>query len=331
MFEEISMKKTIMGVIIFMSILSLLTGCGGLGEKGSNGKGSRAKDNESGISAFEYHYNGSIGANSYSYKVEEKDGKVMFTYEAMQHGEFGDMILECEPEILDRLYKVYKEQRLAEWDGYDKYNPQVLDGDGFSVNIKFKDGGSMSASGSNAFPVRYADFKSDMYEILKPLEEKVLEQNRAELIAKGINGNLTSIMVHFIQHGTSGKDEYDFFIIDDKYRENNCEITIKSYSERYFPKCERHCYLHVPYSEIDFTPVRQMIDDYEILKWYDYDKAAEDYNNEEWFQIAFGFDDDLCINACGTEHPEHYDEFRNAFIPWMIRVYDQYQDEKNID
>ena len=133
-----------------MGILSLLARCSGLGPKGSNGIGKRAKDNQSGVSDFYYSYNGSIGGNSYSYRIKDEDGKKVFIYEAMEHREFADMKLDCPPEILDRLYKLYLDMRIAEWDGFDKYNPKVLDGDGFSLRIKFNDGVKMSAGGSNA-------------------------------------------------------------------------------------------------------------------------------------------------------------------------------------
>jgi len=319
------MMKKIMGVLIIMGILSFLTGCaGGLGEKGSNGIGKKAKDNESGIQSFKFYYNNSFGASSYSWDVTEEEGKIIFTYESMQHEEFGEMMMECGQEIPDSLYGIYKDIRIAEWDGYDKYNPNVLDGDGFSLIIMFKDGTKMSAHGSNACPERYGDFENAIIEVLEPLQEKILGMKRRELIDKGINGDLDSIMVHFIQHGTSGRDEYSFFIINDSYRENNCEIKIKSYSENIFTEGNYNKYIHVPYSEIDFSPVRKMIDDYNILEWYDYDKAADDYNNSEWFQVHFGFSDGLNINACGTEHPENYDEFRTAFINWMKEVYKKY-------
>ena len=311
-----------------MGILSFITGrAGSLGEKGSNGIGKKAKDNESGIQSFIYRYNNSFGASSYNWNVTEKDGKVTFTYDSMQHEEFGEMKLECDKEILDKLYGVYKDIRIAEWDGYDKHNPNVLDGDGFSLKIVFNDGADLSAHGSNACPARYGDFKSAIYEVLAPLQEKILAEKRQELIDKGINGELESVMVHFIQHGTSGKDEYSFFIINDSYREKNCEVKIKSYSENLFTEGNYNTYLHVPYSEIDFSPVRKMIDDYNILDWYDYDKAAEDYNNSEWFQIHFGFSDGMNLDACGTEHPEKYDEFRADFIKWMEEVYEKYKDK----
>ena len=309
-----------------MGILSFLTGCGksSLGEKGSNGEGKKAKDNETGIVSFYYGYNGSIGGDSYSYDIKEQDGKLVFIYEAMEKRDYGEMTTECGQEILDKLYALYKEQRIAEWNGYSKSNPNVLDGDGFSLSIKFGDGATLSAHGSNAFPVRYGDFISGMNEILSPLRDKVLEEKKQEYIAKGINGKLDSVMVHFKQQGTSGRDDYDFFLISEEYRENNCDISFKSLSGEYLPKGEGSYHIKLPLADANLDELQKIIEEYNIISWFDYNKSAEDYNNCEWFQIHLGFDDDMNIEAYGTEHPENYDEFRDAFIKWMKELVDAY-------
>ena len=305
-----------------MGVLSFLAGSGKriLGEKGKNGVGKRAKDNESGIAAFYYGYNGSIGGNSHSFDIKEEDGKLIFTYKAMENPEFGEMKTECGKEILSQLYALYKEMRIAEWNRFDKYNSKVLDGSGFSLRIKFCDNEELDASGSNAFPERYGEFTDEMYDILAPLREKVLEEKRQEFIAKGINGKLKSVMIHFKQQGNSGSDDYDFFLISEKYRENNCDIKYKSVSEDYLPKGEGSYHINLPLAEANLTELQKAIEEYNIISWYNYYKSAEDYNNCEWFQISFGFDDELRINAHGTEHPKNYDEFRDACIRWMKEI-----------
>ena len=55
------------------------------------------------------------------------------------------------------------------------------------------------------------------------------------------------------------------------------------------------------------------------MKWYNWDKAAEDYNNAEWFQLSFSFEEGN-MNAMGTEYPENYDEFRSEVLQHIVRV-----------
>lgn len=291
-----------------------------LGQKGKRGIGKMARNNNSGIMAFRYNFIGSIGANSYSYIIEKKGEKYIFTYDAMQHREFENMTLECDAGIIEQIESLYKKLRIAEWNGFDKYNTRVLDGDGFSVSILFNDGKELYAHGSNVYPAGYSDFKNQLDDIIDPLTERILTQKRRELISKGINGNLNHIMVNIIQHGSSGKDSYSFFLIEEKYRENNCEIKLDSLSGKYFPIGKNSYYFHLPLSEADLPAVRKILDENNILEWYDFDEAADDYNNSEWFQICFGFDDKLSISACGTKHPDHYDSFKDSFLKWMKTV-----------
>lgn len=302
-----------------MGILSFLTGCGGLGPKGDNGIGKKAKDNESGISGFRYSYNGSIGANSFSYEIKDEDGKKVFIYEAMEHSEFEDMKTECPSEVLEQLYQIYLDLRVAEWDGFSKYNPHVLDGDGFSLHIDFNDGAKLSASGSNASPERYGEFEKKMNEVLYPLAEGILKAKRKELIDRGINGHLTSLMFIFKQQGTSGSNYYHVMLRRDEKFEKNLEAEVKTKGEEgIFPAGEYHEYYTSPFSESNLEVLEQAIKDYEIIKWYDFNEHTEDPNNSEWFQISFCYgDDDLYINAYGTKKPEHYEEFRTVCLRWL--------------
>ncbi len=297
-----------------MGILSMiLGGCSGV--KGTGGKGSKAKPNESGIASFYYGYHGMrLGSD---FTVTSKDGKTVFNFEDGEHQVYGEMEYECEPVVLGDLEQLYKDCKVWEWDGFDKVNKNVLDGDGFSLTIKFNDGSEMSAHGSNAYPEGYGEFETGLNKVMAPVKKACLDKYRSEIIAKGINGNLNGIYVYFLQKGTSGSDSYTFHIFDENIRENNLDIKYTSKSGEFFPVGEQHYMLTFPLKDIGLDEVKKMIDDYGILNWYDYDEAAEDYNNAEWFQVSFSFDDGLNISACGTKHPENYDEFRKAFLSWM--------------
>lgn len=43
------------------------------------------------------------------------------------------------------------------WNGFSKSNPNVLDGDSFSLNIELTDGSTITAYGSNAYPKNYQE------------------------------------------------------------------------------------------------------------------------------------------------------------------------------
>ncbi len=146
------------------------------GEKGTDGEGRRARDNESGIAFFDYRYDGTIGGDSFRYGLSKKDGAVIFKYESMMYGDSGKIETEADEEVLEKLYAAYIEYRLAEWNGYSKYNTMVCDGNGFSLDIRFNDGATLFSSGMNAFPPRYAEFITVMRELLDPLRDKALHE-----------------------------------------------------------------------------------------------------------------------------------------------------------
>ena len=325
------MKRNVLrGVLIAMGILAFLGGLFGCnrgpspldGEEGSNGIGDKAKDNTSGIVSFRYSYDGSIGGNNYAYEVKLEDGKVLFTYESMEHWDYGEMTCEVPADVLAGLEAIYREFRLATWDGYSKYNSWVSDGEGFSVSIGFADGASMSAHGTNAFPKGYRDVRARFDALFAPFVEQLLEAQRQAKIAEGIHGELSSVMFTIVQHGESGHDEYHVLLTREGVRTYNFDVRVQSRSGEYLPVGEYSVYRSVPDEVLDFPAIQAMVEQYGLIGWYAWDKAAEDYNNAEWFQISFGFagegdDEGMTLNAMGSEHPEGYDGFRHAFLTWL--------------
>ena len=319
------MKKRMLMIVVTLGLIGILTGCRSqsdrlLGIKGTNGLGKKAVDNESGVNTFFYSYNGSIGGDSYSYSVVEKDGKHYLEYESMLYGDYDTLTMELDEAFLDQLTALYKEHRLAEWDGYNKYATHVMDGDGFSLNISFGDGASMSAHGSNCYPERYGEFCQQMEALFAPLRDELLEEARQQKIEEGFPGNLDFILAVFKQKGASGSDSYDILISEPGVREKNFDVEILSESGEFLEPGSYRFYTAMDAALIDFAGVQELINKYDLIQWYNYDEAAEDYNNSEWFQISFGFDDGKTLNACGTKHPENYDAFRKEFLELVVKM-----------
>ena len=47
--------------------------------------------------------------------------------------------------------------KLSDWNGFDETDTDALDGESFSLDIEFSDGGAIAACGSNCFPTGYAE------------------------------------------------------------------------------------------------------------------------------------------------------------------------------
>lgn len=289
------------------------------GEEGEDGIGKKALDNNSGLSYFYYSYDGTIGGNNYHYRIENKDGEYTFEYEAMDHDDYGKMTAAVDSSVIDKLNDLYLKCRVAEWDGYSKYNSMICDGDGFSLSLKFNDKKHMSASGSNAYPERYRQFYDGMNEILSPFRDKLLYEARQNKIKQGLIGNLTLLIVLFKQRGSSGRDEYKFILSNDT-NSSNYQVTIKSYSGKFFSAGEYNKYQSVPSDLIPMKEIQALIEKYDLIKWYDHHGVSDDKDNSEWYQIQFCYDSGDRLNSSGTEHLKNYNEFRAEFLQLMAKT-----------
>lgn len=314
-----------------MGLFSFLMGCGkkgpGIGSiveiddvKGSSGLGAAAVANMSDISGFSYNYGGSIGGDSYSYKVKQEEGKYYFCYETQEHEEYGTLEMELQPEVVSQLKQIYLDQKIYEWEGFNKVNMNVLDGDGFFLKFSFADGKSMDAHGSNAYPSGYRDFVTAMEDLFDEHVKELIQKGRDEIIAKGVKGDVNFFMVNLKQQGDSGRDSYDFLICKQGERDTNFDVKIEEKEGGYFGGGEKRYYMEVPDEAIDFAGITALLEKYEVLKWYGWEETAPDYSNCEWFQISFYFEEEGRIEAFGTAKPEHYEEFRDEFLQLMAKI-----------
>lgn len=289
------------------------------GEEGTDGEGSRAAENASGIVRFSYSYNGSIGGNSYTYKIDARTRPVQIKLEHMLYPEYGEPEGEVGDDFLKLLEGLCRRCGIASWNGFNKYNKYVCDGSGFSLSIQYADGKVLTAHGSNSFPKGYREFKNALDALFEPEVEKIHKRERQKIIDRGIEGALDSMLVTFIQKGRSGSDRYEALITKKGVRSNNFDVKIKSVSGEFLPAGEYRIYKEVEDEDIGFPAFEEIVRRHGLIRWFNYDKSAEDYNNSEWFQLSLGFENEH-LNAHGTEHPEGYDEFRKEFLELLVKT-----------
>ncbi len=308
------------------SFLLRLTGRYDLGEKGPKGRGIFGRANGSGLQSFGYSYDGTIGADSYSYKIQkEKDEntgeeKTFFIYSDMTRRDYGDMKKEISPDVLAQLYEIYLKHKICRWDGFSRYNPNVCDGDGFSLWMRFGDGASLSAHGSNACPEGYGAFMSDMNKILLPLANETFEQARERRIANGTDGDLYEVIARFANAGDGGKDSYDISVSLFDPGVEEIYLDLKSGGE-YFPEGKINGTARISGEDVILGEIQGIIDRYGLIRWLDYEGRSDREGIREYFSVSFRYDGGLQIDARGTEHPENYDVFKKEFLTLVSRVY----------
>ena len=109
-----------------------------------------------------YRY-GEIRYDSYSIFLDEDSYHISVNDEEPQS---------MDEETVQMLMEVIEAYNVSSWAGFDETNENVLDGEGFSLEIGFTDGTSVKALGDNAFPDQYADAMGEMWDILSHITEE---------------------------------------------------------------------------------------------------------------------------------------------------------------
>ena len=93
------------------------------------------------------------------------------------------------PETLAaELTRVINDNDADSWQGVYETEYEVLDGEGFSLEMDFADGVNVHASGDNAFPDRYFSFQSAVLDILKR-EKMAILAGSYQYEGEGIGGD----------------------------------------------------------------------------------------------------------------------------------------------
>lgn len=124
--------------------------------------------NNSKLIGFNYSFSAAPRGDNYSIEIENN----IFKYESIFLRD-GNKEIKIDSKLLDDLKDLYLKYDVYKWDGFNKYPKNVLDGKSFTIKFKFEDGKSCYASGANAFPKNYKEFKDDMDELFKPILENL--------------------------------------------------------------------------------------------------------------------------------------------------------------
>ena len=146
------MKKYLLVTLLFLSIG--LVGCG----KKDNGK----------IIRFFYSY-GSYNSGEHVYDIEVKDEKATIKANGYNGIEL-NLDKEISTSYLEKINNIVKKYDIVSWDKFKKTNYDVLDGDGFSLIIKFENGKEIAATGYMKYPKDYKKASKEIQKILESIK-----------------------------------------------------------------------------------------------------------------------------------------------------------------
>ena len=100
---------------------------------------------------------------SYEYELELKDGKYIMSYKPDGISEEDKSIKEVNKDIVLEIEKILTKHDIYKWDGFDKVDKDVLDGNSFSLSYRKEDNETISASGYMMYPDGYREFRDEIH------------------------------------------------------------------------------------------------------------------------------------------------------------------------
>lgn len=114
------------------------------------------------ITNFRLFYTQGYSINSdISYEIECSD-KCLALIKPYGISNEDKKILEINDEFLSKIEEIIKKYNVLKWDGFNKSDRDVLDGDSFSFSAKFDDGTTISASGYMMYPDNYRQVRDEL-------------------------------------------------------------------------------------------------------------------------------------------------------------------------
>ncbi|MBR2679139.1 MAG: hypothetical protein IKE63_06950 [Bacilli bacterium] len=121
------------------------------------------------IKKLEYSYTSGMTINGYSRYIVECNDKCTALIKPTNIAEENTKKVELNDEIMNQLEKLLKKYKVNKWNGFNKHDPNVLDGRSFNIYIEMKNGDSISASGYMKWPENFGEVSKELDNIFEKL------------------------------------------------------------------------------------------------------------------------------------------------------------------
>ena len=150
------MRKRIFAFTLVLLSIFVLAGCG------------KPNKIESDISSFTYEY-GSYNNGYYKYTISVEENEVIFTAEG-HNGVNLNIDKKIDSSYLNELSNIINDNKIYSWDGFHKGKSGILDGYSFVINVDYKNGEKINASGYMKYPDNYDDCHEALVNFLQSIK-----------------------------------------------------------------------------------------------------------------------------------------------------------------
>lgn len=122
------------------------------------------------IKSISYHYTtGTMMNADVRYEVECEGEKCLAKIKPNLVPDEEAMKYTVDKSVMDEIKDVLIKYHVERWDGFQKSDPNVLDGNSFSLYVSMADGNSISASGYMEWPNNYSEVSRELDKIFKSI------------------------------------------------------------------------------------------------------------------------------------------------------------------
>ncbi len=112
---------------------------------------------------FKYSYSvGYYKDASVSYEIEYKDDKYYFYFKDKGIPEENKKTYTLSEDNIKELIDIFNKHKINKWDGFEKSNKNIMDGNSFTLKIKYNSDKDVYAHGYMVYPSNYREVKTDI-------------------------------------------------------------------------------------------------------------------------------------------------------------------------
>ena len=127
------------------------------------------------IKNFHFSYStGNYIYGSVSYDIEYENNKYILSIKQDNVAPEDAYKVEIDEMIINKVLNILNKYNVKSWNGFNKSDMDVLDGNSFSTSFTEKDGTNTYASGYMMWPDNYHEVKKELNELFK----NILEENK---------------------------------------------------------------------------------------------------------------------------------------------------------
>ena len=158
------MKKILLCSICMIFTLLVFTGC-------KNKKEEKIEDVKPTGNITYFSFNSGGGWAGVTYKIDKNDDN-KYVMEVNYYGyDSPNFNFEVTEKELKEIANIIEKNEIYKWDGFDKSDPDVLDGDGFSLYVTYDSNDKIKAHGYMKYPKNYSKGANALKEYLDGLIE----------------------------------------------------------------------------------------------------------------------------------------------------------------